>query len=106
MFQYAIKACVPRLLWEPGGIFPGKFYDFLIFLVCFWCTLGVKLQKVGRPTTKPGCYIWSPQNQRRDSTSGRRGCIVVGYSRKAQENKSSHTDSITPSLSAEGALLE
>ena len=66
----------------------------------------MKLQKVGRPTTKPSCCVWSPQNQRRDSASGRRGCIVAGYPRKARENKRSHTDSISPSLAAEGALHE
>ena len=60
----------------------------------------MKLQKVGRPTTKPSCCIWSPQNQRRDSASGRRGCIAAGYPRKARENKRS----ISPSLAAEGAL--
>ena len=43
----------------------------------------MKLQKVGRPTTKPSCCIWSIQNQRRDYTSGCRGCIAVGYPRKA-----------------------
>ena len=64
----------------------------------------MKLQKVGRPTTKPSCYIWSPQNQRRDSASGRRGCIAAGFPCKARENKRSHTDSI--SLAAEGALHE
>ena len=64
----------------------------------------MKLQKVGRPTTKPSCCIWSPQNQRRDSASGRRGCIAAGYPRKARENKRSHTDSISSSLAAEGAL--
>ena len=31
---------------------------------------------------------------------------AVGYPRKAQENKRSHTDSISPSLSAEGAMHE
>ena len=78
-------------------------FDLLrLFLV----SLGVKLQKVGRPTTKPSCCIWSPQNQRRDSASGRRGCIAAGYPRKARENKRSHTDSISPSLAAEGALHE
>ena len=66
----------------------------------------MKLQKVGRPTTKPSRCIWSPQNQRRDSASGRRGCIAAGYPRKARENKCSHTDSISPSLAAEGALHE
>ena len=66
----------------------------------------MKLQKVGRPTTKPSCCIWSPQNQRRDSASGLRGCIAAGYPRKAWENKRSHTDSISPSLAAEGALHE
>ena len=63
----------------------------------------MKLQKVGRPTS---CCIWSPQNQRSDSASGRRGCIAAGYPRKARENKRSHTDSISPSLAAEGALDE
>ena len=66
----------------------------------------MKLQKVGRPTTKPSCCIWSPQNQRRDSASGLRGCIAAGYPRKARENKRSHTDSISPSLATEGALHE
>ena len=46
------------------------------------------------------------KNQRRDSASGRRGCIAAGYPRKARENKRSHTDSISPSLAAEGALHE
>ena len=59
----------------------------------------MKLQKVRRPT-KPSCCIWSLQNQRRDSASGRRGCIGAGYPRKARENKRSHTDSISPSLAA------
>ena len=64
----------------------------------------MKLQKVGRPTTN--CCIWSPQNQRRDSALGRRGCIAAGYPHKARENKRSHTDSISPSLAAEGTLHE
>ena len=37
----------------------------------------VLLGRVGRPTTKlliNSCCVWSPQNQRRDSASGRRGC--------------------------------
>ena len=55
-------------------------------------------------TTKHSCCIWSPQNQRRDSALGRRGCIAGGYPRKARENKRSHTDSISPSLAPEGAL--
>ena len=42
----------------------------------------------------------TPQNQRRESASGRRGCIAAGYPRKAQENKRSRTDSISPSLAA------
>ena len=66
----------------------------------------MKLQKVGRPTTKSSCCIWSLQNKRRDSASGRRGCIAAGYPRKAQENKRSHTDNISPFLAAEGALHE
>ena len=41
-----------------------------------------------------------------DSASGHRGCIAAGYPRKARENKRSHTDSISPSLAAEGALHE
>ena len=73
------------------------------FLVYSWC---VKLQKVGQPTTKPSCCVWSPQNQRRDSTLGRRGCIAAGYLRKAWESKRSHTDSISPSPAAEGTLHE
>ena len=78
-------------------------FDLLrLFLV----SLGVKLQKVGRPTTKPSCCIWSPQNQRRDSASGHGSCIAAGYPRKARENKRSHSDSISPSLAAEGALHE
>ena len=40
----------------------------------------------------------------RDSASG--GCIAAGYPRKARENKRSHTDSISPSLAAEGPLHE
>ena len=63
----------------------------------FW----VEIAKVGRPTS---CWVWSPQNQRHDSASGRRGCI--GYSCKVRENKRSHTDSISPSLAAEGAMHE
>ena len=65
-----------------------------------------EIAKVGRPTIKPSCCVWSPPNQRRDSASGRRGCIAADYPRKAQENKRSHTDSISPSLAAEGAMHE
>ena len=37
---------------------------------------------------------------------GRRGCKAAGYPGKARENKRSHTDSISPSLAAEGAMDE
>ena len=64
-FQYAIKARVGRLLGRLGACPPppppGKFWisDLLrSFLVYSWG----EISKVGRPTAKPGCCVWSPQN--------------------------------------------
>ena len=89
-----------------GHASPENFMIFDLLRLFLVYTLGVKPQKVGQPTTKPSCCIWSPQNQRRDSASGRRGCIAASYPRKARESKRSNTDSISPSLAAEGALHE
>ena len=76
------------------------FFDLLrSFLVYSWG----EIAKVERPTTK---RVWNPQNQRRDYVSSRRGCIAAGNPRKARENKCSLTDSISPSLAAEGAMHE
>ena len=44
-----------------------------------------------------------PKKKKNTPVSARK---AVGYPRKAQENKRSHTDSISPSLSAEGAMHE
>ena len=38
--------------------------------------------------------------------SDHRGCKAAGYLSKARKNKHSHTDSILPSLAAEGAMHE
>ena len=93
---------VGRVLGGSGGMPPQENFEFLTFWDCFWCILEVKLQKVGRPTAKLGCCVSSPQ--RRDSASGRRDCKAASYPCKGWENKRSHTDSISPSLAAEGAM--
>ena len=107
-FQYAIKVCAVRAcyreVWEHAPPPPKKIwiFDLKSFLAY---SLG-EIAKVGWPTTKPSCCTWSRQNQRRDSALCRRGCIAAGYLCKAWENKHSYTDSILPSLAAEGAMHE
>ena len=66
---------------------------------------GVLTQKSEEAPASSASLLATPM-QRRESASGRRGCIAAGYPRKARENKRSHTDSISPSLAAEGALHE
>ena len=60
-FQYAINTHkVPaRGVW---GHAPHENFGFLTFWGRFLCILGVKLQKVGWPTAKPDCCVWSLQN--------------------------------------------
>ena len=74
---------------------PKENVGFLTFQNRFWCILGVKFQKLE-------LNLVAMVGGRR--IKGRRGCKAAGYPRKARENKRSHTDSISPSLAAEGAM--
>ena len=89
------KARIARLPRGSGGMPPKENVGFLTFWDRFWCILGVKFQK-------QELNLVAVVGGRR--IEGRRGCKAAGYPRKARENKRSHTDSISPSLAAEGAM--
>ena len=88
-----------------GGVWrhaPG-ISDLLISFLLY--ILVVKLQKLDDLMLNL-VVVFEARRIRRKSASGRRGCKAAGYPRKARENKRSHTDSILPSLAAEGAMHE
>ena len=98
-FQFAIKARVMPLLEGPGGMPLGKSFRFLTFWDHFWCILGLKLQKLDD-------LLVVGFGVRRIKGMTPLRVAEAAYSCKARENKRSHTDSISPSLAAEGAMHE
>ena len=95
-FQYAIKTCVGSLL---GGLEacqpPRKRFGFLTFWGCFWCILGVKLQKLDELLLNL-VVVFKARRIKGVTQSGHRGCKAAVYLHKLQENKCSHTDIAIP----------
>ena len=107
----------PARAWKIWNFWPSE----IVFGVLFGWKLDnllLNLAAVLKPTKLKAWLRFGPLVSRSQTLTqkagesgsarlwGRRGCKSAGYPCKSQENKRSHTDSISPFLAAEGEMHE